>query len=71
MKNINLEDYTLVNNEKEFLEMWPDPEKGKYIPYVSEKPEQYPCLVKEITIVDYTHASCNDEAILSILYFEG
>lgn len=65
---VDLSEYTLIENENDFLKMWPPFEWGKYRPQPCENPYEYPCMVKEICIQESSNGS--DYAILSILYFK-
>ena len=58
--------FNIVNNEEDFLKMYPSAKRGEYRPQPNIPPSSYPCMIREESIIDNPNGA--DEAIISIIY---
>jgi hypothetical protein len=60
------QEFTLIENEEQFLEAYPPVKWGEYRPQPNARPSLYPCMIREEQIVDNPDGA--DEAVISIVF---
>lgn len=60
------QDFFLINNKEEFIENFPKPVYGKYIPQPYSEPLEYPCMVQSMYVIPNSNGA--DYLILSFIY---
>ena len=64
MFKITTDDYILIKSHEEFLEVYPPTKRGEYRPQPANSPDVYPCLIKQLAIMDNPNGA--DFAIINI-----
>jgi hypothetical protein len=59
-------EYTMIENEEDFHGHYPREKEGHYRPQPWIKPDKYPCLFKELTIMNNPQGA--DHVILTYIY---